>query len=108
MGVFWDGNRMGATGGGTFKSDSDEHGPRLAQIRGTGVPGIMRQIRDVGVGSVAAPRERVERAREALREVERKTGRKGRPRKEGPRPWEIEGVSRTVWYRRKGREGHES
>jgi hypothetical protein len=63
----------------------------------------MRQIRQVREGP-AGVEARLERAREALRKIERKETRKGRPRKEGPRPWDLEGVSRTVWYRRQAAE----
>lgn len=38
--------------------------------------------------------------------AEHRTGplKRGRPKVEGPRPWEAEGVSRRTWYRRKAEE----
>lgn len=88
---------MVAQAGGDFKNDRRDLGPRLEEMRSRGQPGIYRQVREAGV----APRERLARAREALKEAEVRVKKKGRPRKDGQRPWEVEGVSRTVWYRRK-------
>jgi hypothetical protein len=49
------------------------------------------------------PAPKIEKAKEILAEAEAKPINKGgRPSKfEGQKPWEVEGISKALWYRRK-------
>jgi hypothetical protein len=82
-----------------FGGFSEKLGPRLKRQREAGLTAMERRF-------VTVAPERAERP--ALRVVERKApaakaaGRgRGRPRVEGERPWEAEGVSRRTWERRR-------
>lgn len=94
----------------------DEKG-RLGQQQALGRPGLFRRVRDEEPVRVerAAP-ERLEAARAAIEARPSLYGRitaaaaiasekkRGRPKAEGERPWEAEGVSRRTWFRRKAKE----
>lgn len=96
-----------------FKAHDGGRGPRLGRQVGLGPPGMARRFgvagaasesdsRDLEISRLRAEVDRLRLAREAL--ASGSTGRRGRPRVEGERPWELAGLSRTEWYRRrKGR-----
>ena len=111
-------------GDGAFKGDRADLGPRLDRSRRNGLPGVWRQVREVGPAEVRPGQAaRVERARAAVRGtklcehvagmIEQAEGhgtypaqatearKGGRPREIEGRPWEAEGISRRTWERRR-------
>jgi hypothetical protein len=72
-----------------FRAHGEIYGPRLGRVRPLGPPGLMR-----AAGSAAAPAVRQPPAKKPK-------GQAGRPRVEGKRPWEAEGISRRTWERRR-------
>jgi len=96
--------------GGTFKGDRGELGPRLGDLRGSGLTALQRRY--VGVGSDGE----VMKAKEVMplpltatplsrgpSVSQRRLGAKGgRPRVVGE-PWKAAGISRTEYYRRKAK-----
>jgi hypothetical protein len=62
------------------------------------------------LGEVAPPRddrllppEKVKRERKKARAEGEAKGKIGRPPKHGDRPWEAEGISRALWYRKRAK-----
>jgi hypothetical protein len=107
--------------GDNFKAHDAKYGPKLDDSQRSGETEMQRRYREAEDRErmrVMDEREARRVAREVLPEArsepepgaariapsKAKTGRgRGRPRKEGVRPWEAEGISRTAWYqRRKG------
>lgn len=90
----------------------DKVGGRLARQMGLGPPGMARRYGlSGGEGRAESPvsplsgseasRDRLAKAEEAVKQAEAKpTGKRGRPKSEGDKPWEAEGLSRSAWYRK--------
>jgi hypothetical protein len=78
---------------GTFRGDRDELGHRLRGIRDLGSNELGRRFVDIEPPVEARPSPAVR--------VEAGARRVGRPKIEGVRPWEAEGVSRAAYFRRK-------
>ncbi len=86
-----------------FGGHSEKYGSRLPKQVALGPPGFARQIRNVEEGAAPVP-PRAQRDIEwsAPKPAKARSGSKGgRPRFEGVRPWDAEGISRAEYFRRR-------
>jgi hypothetical protein len=90
---------------GNFKGHGADRGRRLLDQQGLGDSNWARRFATVEETSASPPAVRLERARAAVSKVEVKAGPRGRgrPRIAGDRPWDVDGVSRKTWERRKAK-----
>jgi hypothetical protein len=81
-----------------FGPHSRKYGPRLDQIQALGRRGgLAAQIVEEAGGKGPDPRP----AAAELLPPANSNRKVGRPKFEGVRPWEAEGMSRAAWFRRK-------
>ena len=84
-----------------FKAHDEKHGDRLGRQVALGGVGMARRY--VESGAIGEPERPVAERREVARAAVAMATevRRGRPSKGGVKPWELEGVSKATWYRRK-------
>jgi len=87
---------------GAFKGDREELGHRLGQIRRLGATGLGRlYVEQPEARPLAGARVTVDIGAAERLPPANSNRKVGRPKVEGVRPWDAEGISRAVWFRRK-------
>ena len=92
---------------GAFGGHSEKGGPRLGAQVALGLTGFARQIRNVEEGAAVGnalvpPMAHRDIEWSAPKPAKARSGPKGgRPRFEGVRPWDAEGISRAEYFRRR-------
>jgi hypothetical protein len=89
-----------------FGPHSEKHGHRLGKQIASGLPGLARRFVEVAGADRGGAAQPPVLARAATRAPpgandNRARGKRGPAPAAGPRPWEVEGISRASWFRRK-------